>query len=247
MKRYVQSLLLLVVLNSCSNELSFENKEFKQKSTLLCKKNCPEIKITIPFATNNSSVADSLNQKVFSVVKDLVYLEDQPLKNEAYEALLSSFINSYESTKQEAPDATFGWEANIEATIKYKSENVINIEIDHYTFTGGAHGYEGLQSLLFDPKTGKTIPNDALFQNLSELKKTVEKKFRIKYQIPLKGNINQTGYLFEDDTFQLPKNIFFTTDGLLFHYNPYEAAAYVEGPKTLFIPYSSLKKHLILK
>ncbi|MGL2988444.1 DUF3298 domain-containing protein [Flavobacterium sp. RSSA_27] len=247
MKQYILCLLLLFILSSCSNELSFENKEFAQKSTLLCKENCPEIKVVIPYAKNKSIVADSLNQKVFSVIKDLVYLEDQPVKKATYETLVSSFINSYESAKEEAPDATFGWEANIEGTIKYQSENIINIEIDHYTFTGGAHGYEGLQSLLFDPKTGKTIPNEALFQNLSELKKMVEKKFRIKYQIPLQGNINQTGYLFEDDEFQLPKNIFFTNDGLLFHYNQYEAAAYVEGPKTLFIPYASLKKHLILK
>jgi len=247
MKQYIQSLLLLVVLSSCSNEIRFDNKEFIQKSTLLCKENCPEIKITIPYAKNNSIAADSLNKKVFSVIKDLVYIEEEPLKNETYETLISSFIQSYETTKQEAPDATFGWEANIEGTIKYQSEQLINIEIDHYTFTGGAHGYEGLQSLLFDPKTGKTIPNVALFQNLSELKNMVEKKFRTKYQIPLKGSINQTDYLFEDDTFQLPKNIFFTNDGLLFHYNQYEAAAYAEGPKTLFIPYSSLKNYLILK
>ena len=247
MKRYIQSLFLLVVLSSCSNEIRFENKEFSKKSNLLCKENCPEIKVSIPYATNNSTSADSINKKVFSRIKELVYLDEKPLESEDYQVLLSSFINSYETTKEEIPDATFGWEANIEGTIKYQSEQLINIEIDHYTFTGGAHGYEGLQSLLFDPNTGKTIPNDALFQKLSELKNMVEKKFRTKYQIPLNGNINQTGYLFEDDTFQLPKNIFFTNDGLLFYYNQYEAAAYVEGPKTLFIPYSSLKNYLVLK
>jgi Deacetylase PdaC/Protein of unknown function (DUF3298) len=237
----------MLIVSGCSDELSFENKEFSQKSAILCKENCPEIRVEIPFATNHTIAADSINKKVFSVVKELVYLDDKPLKKEQYETLLLSFIQTYEATKAEVPDATFGWEANIEGTIKYQSENLINIEIDHYTFTGGAHGYEGLQSLLFDPKTGKTIPNENLFKNTTELKKMVETKFRTKYQIPLKGNINQTGYLFEDDQFQLPKNIFFTNDGLLFHYNQYEAAAYVEGPKTLFIPYTSLKKHLILK
>lgn len=247
MKRYIQSLLLLIVLSSCSNELNFENKKFSKKSTLLCKQNCTEIKVTIPIAKSNGLVADSINKKVFSIVKELVYLDEKPLTKEDYEALVSSFIQTFETTKEAFPDSTFGWEANIEGTIKYQSENLINIEIDHYTFTGGAHGYEGLQSLLFDPKTGKTIPIDNLFQNLEELKKMVEKKFRVKYQIPQKGSINQTGYLFEDETFQLPKNIIFTNDGLLFHYNQYEAAAYVEGPKTLFIPYASLKNYLILK
>ena len=246
MKRSIQSLLLLVVLSSCSNELRFENKAFSKKSTILCKQNCSEIKVAIPLAKSNSVAADSINKKVFSIVKELVYLDEKPLVKEDYEELVSSFIQSFENTKEAFPDTTFGWEANIEGTIKYQSENLINIEIDHYTFTGGAHGYEGIQSLLFDPKTGKTIPNDTLFKNTAELKKMVETKFRTKYQIPLAGNINQTGYLFEDDTFQLPKNIIFTNEGLLFHYNQYEAAAYVEGPKTVFIPYASLKKYLIL-
>lgn len=247
MKRYIQSLLLLVVLSSCSNEIRFENKEFSKKSNLLCKENCPEIKVSIPYATNNSTSADSINKKVFSRIKELVYLDEKPIEIEDYQVLLSSFINSYETTKEEIPDATFGWEAAIEGTVKYQSEHIINLEIDHYTFTGGAHGYEGLQSLIFDSKTGKNISNESLFKDISGLKKMLEIKFRKKYQIPLKGNINQTGYLFENDQFQLPKNIFFTNDGLLFHYNQYEAAAYVEGPKTLFIPYASLKKYLVLK
>ena len=138
MKRYIQSLFLLVVLSSCSNEIRFENKEFSKKSNLLCKENCPEIKVSIPYATNNSTSADSINKKVFSRIKELVYLDEKPLESEDYQVLLSSFINSYETTKEEIPDATFGWEAAIEGTVKYQSEQLINIEIDHYTFTGGA-------------------------------------------------------------------------------------------------------------
>lgn len=247
MKIYIQSLLLLLFLSSCSNEIRFENKEFSKKSNFLCKENCPEIKLSIPFATNNTDAADSINKKVFSRIKELVYLDEKPLESQDYQVLLSSFIHTYETTKEEIPNATFGWEAAIEGTVNYQSKNIINLEIDHYTFTGGAHGYEGLQSLIFDSKTGKNIPNEALFTNISGLKKMLEIRFRKKYEIPLKGNINQTGYLFENDEFQLPKNIFFTNDGLLFHYNQYEAAAYSEGSKTLFLSYSSLKGYLILK
>jgi hypothetical protein len=41
---------------------------------------------------------------------------------------------------QEFPNDTFGWEAKIEGSVKYQSESVLNIEINHYTYTGGAHG-----------------------------------------------------------------------------------------------------------
>ncbi|MGL5113214.1 MAG: PdaC/SigV domain-containing protein [Flavobacterium sp.] len=237
----------LLLFTACSNELRFESKEFTQKSNLLCKENCTTIAIDIPYASNHTVAADSINRKVFNVVKDLVYVNEKPIENNDYVALLNSFITTFESTREEYPDSTFGWDAKIEGSIEYQSDAIVNIEINHYTFTGGAHGFEGKQSLLFDPKTGKKIANRSLFKEIPEFKKMVENKFRKKYNIPLKGNINQTGCLFEDDAFQLPKNIFFKSDGLLLHYNQYEAASYAEGPKTLFLPYTSIKKYLILK
>jgi hypothetical protein len=52
--------------------------------------------------------------------------------------ITSLFIDSYEKPK-EFPNDTFGWEAKIEGSVKYQSESVLNIEINHYTYTGGAH------------------------------------------------------------------------------------------------------------
>ena len=123
----------------------------------------------------------------------------------------------------------------------------MNIRIDHYTFTGGAHGYEGLQSLLFDPDTGKSISNDKLFKNKNAFKAFAEKKFRAKYNIPESGSINATGYQFEEDKFELPQNIFYTDKGLLLHYNQYEAASYADGPKELFFPYTEINEFLAIK
>lgn len=238
---------LILILSACSNELEFSTKEFKEKSTILCKENCTEIKLQIPFATSNSIAADSINKKVFGVVKELVYVNENPVADNDYEGLTKAFISSFESTRDEYPNSTFGWDAKIEGEVTYRSKAIINLEINHYTFTGGAHGFEGKQSLLFDPATGKKITNRSLFKDYDAFKKMVEKKFRIKYNIPLTGNINQTGGLFEDDTFQLPKNIFFTSDGLLLYYNQYEAAAYAEGPKELFLPYTTINNYLLIK
>lgn len=233
--------------SSCANELYFENIKLNKKSTLLCKVNCPEIKLNIPLAKTNSATADSINKRVFAVVRDLVKLDETPITKEDYSTLMESFIASYEEAKNEFPESTFGWEAAIAGEIKYESEALINIEIEHYTFTGGAHGYSGLQSLLIDPKTGNVIPNESLFNNMNSFKKMVEEKFRIKYKIPLEGSINQTGYFFPNNEFELPKNIFYTRDGLLLHYNQYEIAAYAEGPKNLFLPFTILKEYLVIK
>jgi hypothetical protein len=43
--------------------------------------------------------------------------------------------------------------------------------------------------------------------------------------------------MFEDEVFHLPENVFFTDEGLLFHYNVYEISSYADGYQTFVIGY----------
>ncbi|KFF04812.1 DUF3298 and DUF4163 domain-containing protein [Flavobacterium reichenbachii] len=247
MKQYSFLVFLLVLFSSCSKDLSFENETFEKKSDVPCKSECPEISIDIPIAKNKKIVADSINKTVFLVVKEIVFFEGDSLKVNDYNSLATSFISSYEEMHTKFPEETFGWEAKIKGNIEFESNQIINIKIDHYTFTGGAHGYQGYRSLLFNPATGKTILNNQLFKNEKEFLAFAEKEFRTKYHIPASSNINATGLMFENDKFQLPQNIFYTQEGLLLYYNSYEAASYADGPKKLLFPYDQVNKYLKFK
>lgn len=244
MKHYTFLVFLFLIFTSCNKELSFENETFEKESTVPCKKDCPKIKIDVPIAKNSKVPADSINKKIFSVVKEIVYFGEDPTKVNDYNTLAASFIESYEEMHQKFPTETFGWEGKIIGNVEFDSDQILNIKIDHYTFTGGAHGYQGFRSLLFNPKTGKIIFNDQLFTNENEFKAFAEKKFREKYKIPAKVNINATGLMFENDKFQLPQNIFYTDEGLLLYYNSYEAASYADGPKEILFPYDEVNKYL---
>ena len=247
MKNYVLFASLLFLLARCEKELVFENQSFEKKSTLACNDNCPSILIQIPIAKDVPIVSDSINKKVFSVLKQIVYFGEKPYASTDYKGLVSSFIASYEKLQKDFPKDSFGWEAKINGEVNYMSENIINIEIKHYTYTGGAHGYQGQRSLLFDSNTGKTILQHQLFKDRNAFKAFAEKKFRTKYKIPEKGSINQTGLLFEDDTFLLPQNIFYTDKGLLLFYNPYEAASYADRTKELLLSYKEISDYLLIK
>ncbi|MNF95228.1 hypothetical protein D3C84_779700 [compost metagenome] len=236
---------MFLLFTSCNKGLSFENETFEKKSILPCKTDCPIITIEIPIAKNTPVVSDSINKKIFSVVKEIVYFGEKQVKLNDYNALTSSFIGSYEEMHKKFPNETFGWQGKIKGNLEFESGKIINIKIDHYTFTGGAHGYQGYRSLLFNPKTGKTIFSDQLFKNEKEFKAFAEKAFREKYKIPAKANINATGLMFENDKFQLPQNIFYTEEGLLLYYNSYEAASYADGPKELLFPYDEVNKYLL--
>lgn len=233
-----------MIFTSCKKELSFENERFEEKSAIQCNNDCPKITIEVPIAKNGRILSDSINKKVFAVIKEIVFFGEDSTKVNDYKSLSKSFITSYEEMRQKFPNDTFGWEAKIVANVEFESEQVLNLKIDHYTFTGGAHGYQGYRSLLFDKKNGKAILNNQLFKNEKEFKAFAENTFRTKYKIPENANINATGLMFESDKFQLPQNIFYTAEGLLLYYNSYEAASYADGPKEIIFPYKEVKKYL---
>ncbi|MFV8269189.1 PdaC/SigV domain-containing protein [Flavobacterium sp. GT2N3] len=247
MKHYIIFAAFLLLITSCSDELAFKDQSFHKKTTLPCNENCPEITVKIPIAKNDPIVADSINKKVFSVLKEIIYFGEKPYTSTDYNGLLASFIDSYEKLQKEFPNDTFGWEAEVKGSLKYQSESVLNIEINHYTYTGGAHGYQGLRSLLFDPSTGKSISNEELFNDTDAFMAFAEKKFRAKYKIPANKSINATGLMFEGEKFNLPQNIFYTDNGLLLYYNSYEAASYADGPKELVLPYKEVNDYLVIK
>lgn len=247
MKKLFTFAVLVLFLSSCKNELAFKEEHFEKKSSLPCKENCPEVTVTVPVASNVPIVADSINKKVFSVVKEIIYFGGEPYTSTNYQGLLDSFIGSYDEMKTKHPKEIFGWEGKVEGKVVYHTDSVLNIKIEHYTFTGGAHGYSGIRSLIFDPKTGKHIPNEYLFRNLNEFKAFAETKFRAKYEIPTDQNINATGLMFESDKFELPMSFFYQKGGLLLYYNTYEVASYADGPKELFLTYKELKPYLLIK
>ena len=249
MKKILSLFALAVLFISCEKDkqLEFTTETYTEKSTLPCTENCPIVEVKVPIAKNIPIVADSINKRVFAVVKSIIYFGEKPYTSTEYKGLLQSFISSYDALKTEFPKDTFGWEGKVEGSLVYETENVLNIKIDHYTYTGGAHGYQGVRSLIFNPKTGKIITNQELFNDVNAFTKFAEQKFRAAYKIPENDAINSTGLMFENDKFALPMTLIFNEKGLLLYYNSYEAASYADGPKEIQLTFKELEPYLKVK
>lgn len=253
MKQYI-CLAVLVFFFGCKEEkkemeikkLDFTTETYKKETSLKCDP-CPDVSVTIPVAKNIPVVADSINKKVFNTVRDIIYFGEQPYQASDYNTLLASFIKSYEEVVTEFTDHKVGWNGNVKGSVDYKSDEVLNIKINSYTYTGGAHGYESNQSLLFNPKTGKTLKRNNIIKNEEGFKAFAEKKFRNEFNLSPEKPINSTGLMFENGVFELPQNIFFTKNGLLLYYNTYEIASYAEGPKELLLTYDEVEEFLLIK
>lgn len=246
MKPYFYSLLLIFLLTSCSRDLEFETRTFEKRTTMKCQGLCPKITIKVPIASNGT-LADTINNRIFSKLKEIVIFGEEPYQSKDYQELANDFIASYEKLQKEDPEELIGWEGDINARIVYHSQKVLDIEVQHYTFTGGAHGYSGKTSLIFNLETGKSIPNDSLFTDLAAVKKLAEKRFREKFKIPEGAPINSGGLMFENEKFALPATMFFTGKGILLYYNTYEIASYADGPRDVMLPYSELGGLLKIK
>jgi len=257
MKRILLFIAISLTFASCQKDkkeetetetLEFHTKTYEKKTTLPCNSElCAEVKISVPEVSNIPVVADSINKKIFNTVRGIVYFGEKPYDGKTYEEIMTSFIASYDKIRTDFPDEKAGWEATIDAKVDYTSDKILNIKLNNYTFTGGAHGYEGIRSLIFDKKTGKSLERNDFLKDTVNFKILAEKKFRDKFKIPANKPINATGLMFIKDVFELPQTFFFTNKGLLLYYNTYEIAAYVEGPKELFIPYNELEKYLVVK
>ena len=227
--------------------LAFEIKEYKASSSLPCKEHCPKVEIKVPEATGPQPAADSINKKIFNTAREIIFFGEKPYNATNYDDLMASFIQSYEELKKEFPKEALGWEGTIDAAITRHTDSLIAVKLHHYTYTGGAHGYEGVRSLLFDPKTGHAFVYRDLFNDVKGFTDYAEKQFRKKFGINPMSPINSTGLMFENETFALPNTIFFEEDGLLLYYNTYEISSYAEGPKELKLPYSEVNQYLKVK
>lgn len=241
MTRFPAILLILALLAGCQNKTSLAFEPFEINSAPC--KDCPEVKISLPEALGKSKIAVSINNALTEEVIAMLIFDDSTSVTTPEEAM-TSFEKGYSQMKALYPDEAIGWEAKINAEVSFEDSERISIQMDSYTFTGGAHGYGATRFLNFDKKKGGELDRRELFLDESKFERFAETKFRLQEKIPYGQGINSTGFMFEQDRFYLPENIGFTTDGLLLHYNQYEVASYADGPVELTLPFGEVNKYL---
>ncbi len=224
--------------------LTFINKVFKNELTPGCD-SCPKVTAAIPVAEGDSAVVQKINDDIFAVVQS-VFGEYNKQFN-SYDSLLANFMNMYKKMKADLPNsASIGWEGNVKGSVIKQTDSFVNIKLEAFTFTGGAHPNTNTYSLLFNAVTGYKIMPADIIKDVAGLTMEAEKKFRKQLKIPANAPVNSTIYTFDNNKFVLPKNIFFTDNGLVLHYNAYEIAPYYVGATIVTLPYADVQQYLAI-
>ncbi|MFZ4435364.1 MAG: DUF3298 domain-containing protein [Flavobacterium psychrophilum] len=244
------SLFILALLTGCA-------KEWKTTSTTYYKAtsadtaavyNESKIKLEITHFEGNDAVSKALNKRIFTAVCNSLYTGERIAEVKNYNELANSFVANYTQIKADLKqDSLPSWEAQATTKINYQSPKLLNIILDYYIFTGGAHGYGASESLLFNPENGRAYKLNEVFSKTDKLTQLVETKFRVRLKIPAKTSLTEAGYFFADDTFVLPKNFIFSKKGIRFHYNTYEVASYAQGPIDVLISYKEVGNLFLLQ
>jgi hypothetical protein len=137
------------------------------------------------------------------------------------------------------------YEVNFEADVY--NERLLVIHRFRYEYTGGAHGNYGTEYFVIDPVAAKRLILDDMVKTearpiiLAQIEEALRNMQELKDGEPL----TQGGFF--EDFVNIPENFFLSSEGLGFHWDPYEIAPYVFGPIEVILPYEKITNCLTEK
>jgi hypothetical protein len=124
----------------------------------------------------------------------------------------------------------------------YQNEHIISFAYNWMIDEGGAHPNTGKFCFVLDKNTGSKVSYKSLIKGReAELLSLAEAEFKTQSGIKADEKIYDL-YSFKDGKFHLTDNYIFTSEGLVFCYNPYEIAPYSFGMIKLILPYEKIEK-----
>lgn len=204
---------------------------------------CAKVEASFPIVTGApSEIGQGINDSILKFVKYSIssFHHGSAQSEIKIEDLVTEFFDEYQLFTEDFPDFEMPWTIEIKGKILYQSEKIISIQMEEYSYTGGAHPNYNISLLNFDLVRKRVIQLDDLITDPEKLKLIASEKFRKARNIQAGDSFESAGFLF-GDSFSLPANFALTEEGLFLFYNPYEVGAYVLGPTSFTIPYREIE------
>ena len=150
------------------------------------------------------------------------------------------YFNEYEQT--EGKGDILSWEDRINGYFSGKWSHYASYMIEYYGFRGGAHGINTMTPVVFDVKTGETVPEEAFFAD--GFRTPVAALIQARLPEALDNDQEAIGALFEPDL--VGPNGFYevSRDGVTWYWQPYDIAPYYLGVISVTVPWAELKPYL---
>lgn len=231
MKRYLIVVSCCFLAMACENDpmVTFKEAHFADIDSTM-------VEVNIPVAEGNKSITKGINSTIESHIVSALQIGDSTSSTSVQQSI-KAFCEEYKSFKNDFPQSSQTWEAQIDGDIMYQSPDIISIALTTYKNTGGAHGIMTITFLNFNGQTGNMVSNDNLFNNKPAFYNLAKTYFHT--------HVDYKKLVFDTEKFELPANIGYSEKGVILLYNTYEIAPYSAGVIEFTIPYEDVNSLLV--
>jgi hypothetical protein len=163
------------------------------------------------------------------------------------DSLAERFLAGHAQFVAEFPGGPREWNIDRTITLETLPFGLSTLRIDDARYEGGAHGMAATFWRSYDPRTGAVLrlADVADAAGRDSLRVLGERAFRAAREIPPGADLKEAGFfLWEAGGFELSENFGVTRAGLVFHWNPYDIAAYAAGPTEITLPWDAVQRFL---
>lgn len=161
-------------------------------------------------------------------------------KSEFEQAIIWYDEIAADTSEADSNEFNFNYSFETGFEIEYNSYNFLSIKLDHYQYTGGAHGNFYSVGYNISTDNGKNLTLSDIINNDSFdlLSYECEQAILDSFQV---NNLTEAG-LFEDEINITPEQDFYIVPGaLVLQFDPYEIGPYVMGEINVQISFNKIK------
>ena len=206
-----------------------------------------QLGMLLPGESANPLISDTLIRLMLVKFTGKLVRITQPEKllNGMKQIYFENYLSTNEGIYNEKMASGFNWQSLKFLHILMNGSHILSFYIDHYAFTGGAHGIQTRQFTVVNLWTGKEVELKNIFKENTEaqLSSIISDKIHEMNHLPTTQSLKDAGFF--SDTVKPTDNFYITHDGIGFFYNQYDIAPYASGTIDVFVPFRELKDMLV--
>lgn len=203
---------------------------------------CAEINLSYPVLSggSDSTVISRLNDSIQMAVYLAANADPERALKPALDAAAADLFDLLSGDIAANPGMGMSYVYELKSKVLMQTNRFLSLQMDGYSYTGGAHGNYYTVVNTFDLSTAESIHLTALIADTMALRALLETAFVAAHKDDLPNGTLQDMLLDPEAPLALPVNYCVVPAGIRFVYNPYEVAAYAVGITDFTITWDQL-------
>jgi hypothetical protein len=237
--------LLLPFLHACVNHTTPEAKELtiQAKNEITEQKFCQDSSHCVEYQADylvfegDLPVVNLLNARTYDFASGLFSPENESTVKYPLDSLGKMLISDYQGYLKDNKEGS-SWGVEFKASTPFTSAQLITLDLNGYSYYGGAHPNSVRQLSSYEKVSGKELTAKELIKDTVKLVQILEKRYKEAKGVDPNSDLKEV--TFDGSPLPLPQNMAIVKNGIMFYYNDYEVAAHAIGPTEIVLTWEEL-------